>query len=320
MATLCIDFGGTEIKLGLLDGPDFVASAALPNLGSDDDLDRVRDAVERLRDSAGDSVITGVGIALPGVIDQAHAGLLAAHGKYRYLQDRDLRVWANDAFGIEAVAIENDARAALVGEATYGVAAGVADVVMVTLGTGIGTAAIVRGEVLRGVHDHAGILGGHLTVDIDGPICNCGNSGCAEAVASTWALQRDVESDPTLAASSLGERAARGRIGLRDLIETRHESAPRALLDRYLRAWGATIVNLCHAYDPDVVVVAGGVMRSTDVILPALTDHVRSHLWSSSHRPAFVTPSAPEHSVLLGLSALAGPIDDRATLQRKGAR
>jgi glucokinase len=319
VATLCIDFGGTDIKLGLLEGPNFVASAVLPNLGSEEDLDRVRDAAERLHDSAADAVISAVGIALPGVIDQAHAGLLAAHGKYRYLQDRDLRVWVSAAFGITAVAIENDARAALVGEATAGVAAGVADAVMVTLGTGIGTAAIVRGELLRGIHDHAGILGGHVTVDIDGPICNCGNTGCAEAVASTWALQRDVQSVPALAASSLGARAARGRIGLRDLLETRDEPAPGALLDRYLLAWGAAIVNLCHAYDPDVVVIAGAVMRSTDVILPALSDHVRSHLWSSSHRPAFVTPSVPEHSVLLGLSALAGPIGDRAALQRKGA-
>jgi hypothetical protein len=58
-------------------------------------------------------------------------------------------------------------------------------------------------------------------------------------------------------------------------------------------------------------------MRSTDVILPALSDYVNAHLWSSSRRPRFVTPAAPEHSVLLGLSALAGHIGDRTALPRK---
>ncbi|WP_457101321.1 ROK family protein [Microbacterium sp. P5_E9] len=320
MSTLCVDFGGTEIKLGILERSRFLVSASLPNQGSDGDLQRVRETVDQLRRSVESGAVSAVGIAVPGVVDRAHASLVAAHGKYPYLRDRDLRAWANDAFGVDAVVVENDARAALVGEATYGVAAGATDAVLVTLGTGIGTAAIIGGKVLRGAHDHAGILGGHMTVDLDGPMCNCGNAGCAEAVAGTWALQRDVASDPALAASALGERAARGPIGLRDLVETRAEPAPAALLDRYLRAWGAAIVTLCHAYDPDVVVVAGGVMRSTDLILPALSDYVHAHLWSSSHRPRFVTPAAPEHSVLLGLSALAGHIGDRTALPRKDAQ
>lgn len=318
MPTLCIDFGGTEIKLGILDGPRILATTTRPNAGTDADLDRVREALDELTLSAGRSDFSAVGIALPGVVDREGGTLVAAHDKYDYAHGRDLREWALQAFGVPAV-VENDARAALVGEATYGVAAGARDAVLVTLGTGIGTAALIDGQLLRGVHDHAGILGGHVTVDLDGPLCNCGNVGCAEAVASTWALQRDVASDPHLAASPLGERAARGPIGLRDLVETRDTPEVRPLFDRYLRAWGAAIVTLCHAYDPDIVVVSGGVMRSADVILPSLEEYVDAHLWSSSHRPAFATPSAPEFSVLLGLSALAGHAGERAATHRKDA-
>ena len=80
----------------------------------------------------------------------------------------------------------------------------------------------------------------------------------------------------------------------------------------------AAIVSLCHAYDPDVVVVSGGAMRSAEVILPSLSDYVGTHLWSSSHRPAFVTPSAPEHSVILGLSALAEQADDDGREGQRG--
>ncbi|NEN07909.1 ROK family protein [Diaminobutyricibacter tongyongensis] len=319
MPVLCIDFGGTEVKLGILDGPRILATTERPNSGSDADLDHVRQALDELTESAGRSDIAGVGIALPGVVDRANGSLIAAHDKYGYAQGRDLREWAAQSFGVPAV-VENDARAALVGETTYGVAAGTHDAVLITLGTGIGTAALIDGQVLRGVHDHAAILGGHVTVALDGPSCNCGNVGCAEAVASTWALQRDVASDPVLAASPLGERAARGAIGLRDLLETRDAPAVGALFDRYLRAWGAAIVTLCHAYDPDIVIVSGGVMRSADVILPPLADYVHAHLWSSSHRPAFVTPSAPEYSVLLGLSALAVNPGDHAATHRKDAQ
>ena len=318
MPTLCIDFGGTEIKLGILDGPRILATTARVNSGSDADLDHVREALGELTESAGRSDLDAVGIALPGVVDRFGGSLVAAHDKYGYALGRDLREWAAVSFGAPAV-VENDARAALVGETTYGVAAGARDAVLITLGTGIGTAALIDGHLLRGVHDHAGILGGHMTVDLDGPVCNCGNVGCAEAVASTWALQRDVAFDPDLASSSLGERAAQGRIGLRDLLEARGEPQAGALFDRYLRAWGAAIVTLCHAYDPDVVIVSGGVMRSAAAILTPLAGYVDAHLWSSSHRPAFVTPDTPEHSVLLGLSALAGHPGDRAATHRKDA-
>lgn len=319
MPTLCIDFGGTEIKLGILDGPRILATSTRAGSGTIADLDHVREALGELQADAGRSDLTSVGIALPGVVDQEGGSLVAAHDKYGYAHGRDLREWAAQSFGVAAI-VENDARAALVGETTFGVAAGARDAVLFTLGTGIGTAALIDGHLLRGVHDHAGILGGHVTVDLDGPVCNCGNVGCAEAVASTWALRRDVAADPELAASALGERAARGTIGLRDLLETLEEPAPRALFDRYLRAWGAAIVTLCHAYDPDVVIVAGGVMRSAHVILPQLVEYVDAHLWSSSHRPAFVTPSAPEHSVLLGLSALAEHAGGRAATHRKDAQ
>ncbi|WP_431279496.1 ROK family protein [Leifsonia poae] len=300
MTVLCVDFGGTEIKLGMLDDANILTSATLPNTGNEADLDAVRDAAFRMS-TASESPIDAVGIAVPGVVDRKRGALVAAHDKYDWATGRDLRVWATETFDVPAV-IENDARAALLGETTFGCAAGETDAVLVTLGTGIGTAALIDGVLLRGAHDHAGILGGHITVDIDGPVCNCGNTGCAEAIASTWALRRDAAADPVLAAA-LGTEAQ--HLGIKDLIAHADHPVVAPVLDRYLRAWGAAIVGVCHAYDPDVVIVSGGVMRSADVLLPRLTEYVHSHLWSSSFRPPLLTPDAPEHSVLLGLSAAA---------------
>jgi glucokinase len=310
--TLCIDFGGTEIKLGLLEGAHILASRTLTNQGDESDLVEVTTAVRAMLGAA--PSIDYVGIAVPGVVDRARRCMVAAQDKYGYLIGWDLVGWAESEFGAPAI-IENDARAALIGEVAFGCAAGNRDAVLTTLGTGIGTAAMIDGRLLRGAHDHAGILGGHVTLDLDGPICNCGNVGCAEAIASTWALERTIGDDPEF--SEAPYWASRiGHIGIKDLIDNQADAASRTLLDRFVRAWGAAIVTLCHAYDPDVVVVSGGVMRSAGVLLPRLTDYVHGHLWPSSHRPPLVTPSAPEHSVLLGLSALAG--DASRTNQTRG--
>lgn len=315
MSALCIDFGGTEIKLGVLDGPRILAATALPNTGDAADLVAVAEAAARLN-----VPFDAVGIALPGVVDRATASLVAAHGKYTWALGRDVDAWSRGAFGLPA-AVENDARAALLGETVHGCAPGARDAVLVTLGTGIGTAALVDGMLLRGPHDHAGILGGHITVELDGPPCTCGNVGCAEAVASTWALHRDVAADPRLAAalaSAPGDGTARGTAptteagaapGLKELVARADDPIVAPVLDRYVRAWSAAIVGMCHAYDPTTVIVSGGVMRAAAVLLPRLTTLVHEHLWSSSFRPPLITPDAPEHSVLLGLSAAASRKD-----------
>lgn len=311
MVELAIDLGGTAVKLGVFARDRGVESAEFP-LDGGFDLGRVAEAADSL---LGGRAPHGVAIAVPGIIDRAGRGLLVAHGKYVELRGVDLADWSRRSFGIDAV-VENDARAALLGELEAESAQGERDAVLITLGTGIGTAAMVDGHLLRGVHGHAGVLSGHVTVDLDGPRCPCGNLGCAEALASTWALDRDLRGgdggeggggrDHVTAGPELQQRVAEGgALGIRDLIETRHEPESAAMLDRYLRTWGAAIVTQCHAFDPSVVIVTGGVMRSRDAVLPALTEYVHEHLWSSAFRPRFVTPDEPELSVLRGLAALA---------------
>ncbi|QJU55620.1 ROK family protein [Herbiconiux sp. KACC 21604] len=364
MTELCIDFGGSAIKLGVCDAGRILTRSELSVHGTPDDLARAAAELRRLVEQlpAGDvgrrgASATGgadtgaqawggasvVAIAVPGVVDRGRAALVAAHAKYGYLAGRDLDAWAREAFGLPAV-VENDARAALLGETRYGVARGAQNAVIAVFGTGIGTAALLDGRLLHGSHDHAGILGGHVTIDLDGPVCSCGNVGCAEAIASTWALERSLAAIERVqnrthgddqGALALGTReirdsepgrgrageggGLRGRIeagravGIADIVETLEHPDSRALLDLYVRAWSAAIVGLCHAYDPDVVVVSGGVMRSAPLILPALTQQVHAHLWSSSSRPPLVVPEHPDSSVVLGLSALARATDDSAT-------
>lgn len=309
MARLCIDFGGTRIKLGLLDGGEVLTSAELAPSDSPADLGAVHSAAADL--DPGGAAPEAVGVAMPGVVSDGT--LVAAYGKYGWARGVDLGVWARDAFAAPAV-VENDARAALVGEASYGVTAGTRDAVLVALGTGIGTSALMADDPVRGRRGHAGILGGHVTVDIDGPACNCGNLGCAEAVASTWALARDAARSPALAAALGGTDP-----GLKALFERAGDPVARRVLDRYLRVWGAVVVTMCHAYEPEIVVLSGGALRAAEVIVPAIDEYVGAHLWPSVRRPEIVVPAAPEHSVLLGLSALAAHAQHPVSSGRESA-
>jgi glucokinase len=314
---LAIDFGGTEIKVGLArnapattTGPvsadahtadassiELIDTTTIPVRGDERDLAAAATAVRALLAEARDSGRTiepleAAGIAVPGVVDR-DGRMLHANAKYDHFRDFDLTKWARVELDVGTVAVENDARAALVGETVAGgAAAGCADVVLVTLGTGIGTAAMVDGRLMRGSHGHAGILGGHVTVDLDAPLCPCGNVGCAESLASTWALQRESGTD----ASDLRALFAEG---------VSRTSETSAIAARYLRVWGAALVTLCHMYDPEIIVLSGGVMRAGERVRAPLEEYLHAHLWPSAHRPPLRIPAEPQFSVLRGLARLA---------------
>jgi glucokinase len=302
MRIAAIDFGGTAVKLGVFESRRLIAVEELPIVEGGVDLELVAGRLDAL---LGGPQPAALGIAVPGIIDATGSRLLAAHGKYADLHDVDLSAWSASRFGVGA-AVENDARAALIGEVTDGSAQDARNAILFVLGTGIGTAAVVDGRVVRGSHGHGGILGGHVTVDLLGPRCACGNIGCAEALASTWALADHADAGRIELGPALAQRlAAAGAIGIRDLVETRDEGESASLLERFVAVWAAAIVTHCHAFDPEVVVVTGGVMRSAEVILPALRETVYGNLWSSSFRPPFVVPDDPSTSVLRGVAALA---------------
>lgn len=296
---LCIDFGGTEIKLAVIDGARILGSESLSVRGDARDLDAAAVASRALIERTA-SAPSAIGIAVPGVVSPASGRMLHANAKYDFLQDFDLRTWAAAQLGLPAV-VENDARAALIGETSTGSAAGERNAVLITLGTGIGTAAMIDEVPLRGTTGHAGILGGHVTTDIHGPVCPCGNVGCGEALASTWSL-RQVGPQPSTG-SGIGPGGGGGKPAtVKELFESDDRSELR---DGFLHVWGATVVTLVHMYDPSVVILSGGILRAGDAVRVPIETYVSAHLWPSMTTPRFVVPPEPEYSVVRGLSTLA---------------
>ncbi|MBS1603687.1 MAG: ROK family protein [Bacteroidetes bacterium] len=263
-----IDLGGTRVKIGLVREGKVVARKVIPadaagGLGAS--LPVVRAEVDELLETYRVDSFDGIGLAFPGLVDPASQRILSTNKKYDDALRVDVPRWVREHWNVPFF-IDNDARMAAVGEWKYGEGRGTDDLVVMTIGTGIGTSTIIGGRLLRGRHFQAGCLGGHISVQYEGRECTCGNSGCLEAYGSTWSLAGRVEGITDFE-------------GLFDAVAAGNAQAADVLRDCY-DVWSAGIVNLIHAYDPEVVVLGGGVMHHAEAILPYVREKVHRHAWT----------------------------------------
>ncbi len=274
------DLGGTRIKLGLAHGGRLLAHTGLPansQHGLAPRLPVLKDAWLKLLVEAGLRLedCQGVTIAFPSLIDPSTGRVLAEYGKYPDAPGLDLRAWAKAELALP-LAIENDARVALAGEWRHGAGRGCENLVMMTLGTGLGTSAVIQGRLLRGLHGQAGVLGGHTTVRFGGRLCHCGNLGCAEAEASTAFLTELVDRNPEFKRSALEAEPVLDFAAVFKQAANGDACAMR-LRDHSLQVWSALAVNLIHSYDPERLILGGGIMASGGAILPVMRDYIGRH-------------------------------------------
>ncbi len=220
----------------------------------------------------------GIGFSFCGLVDSSRCRILSTNGKYDDGPQIDLAGWARDRFGLP-LRLENDARTALLGERYAGAGQGFDDIAMMTLGTGVGGAAMIGGRLLHGKHFQAGCLGGHLGADYRGRGCTCGNVGCVEAEASGWSMPLICAAHPLFVDSPL---ASLPHIGFEDLfrLAAGGDACAIGVRDHCIRVWSSAAVSLIHAYDPELVVLGGGVMAAAAEILPAVQDYVGRHAWT----------------------------------------
>jgi glucokinase len=280
MIAIACDIGATRIKFGLVQEGRVLAHATIPSrseLGLAQRLPALAKALRSLcrKQRIAVSDCAGISLSVPTLVDTAAGRLLSEYGRFRDMPNLDLRAWARAEFGLP-LALENDARMAAIGEWRHGAGRGCDNLAMITFGTGLGTGVVMEGRALRGKHGQAGCLGGHLTVHYGGRPCGCGNVGCAEAEASS-AFLRDIAGNLRECHRSPLRRAAPLNYGLVFQRAAAGDPCAVALRDHSLLVWSSLAVNLIHAYDPEVLVLGGGIMASADVILPAVRKHVRRH-------------------------------------------
>ena len=304
MNGLVADFGGTRIKLGLIRDKGVVAQqsiAANSNEGLAMQLPRIASVLESLCREARIGVrdCAAFAVAFPSIIDPATGKVMdSTFGKYADAPRLDLPRWCRETLGLPLL-LENDARMALLGEWQMGAGRGSEDLVMVTLGTGLGTAALVSGHLIQGKHGQGGILGGHLTVEHSGRRCTCGNQGCAEAEASTSVLQSIAAETAGFAKSPLSHCKA---IDYATVFSLARDGDPCSmhLRRRSLQIWSSMIVNLVHAYDPERVIVGGGVMAASADFLAELRDLVLARANTPWGRVNVVPGRLGDSAALLG--------------------
>jgi glucokinase len=284
MQALVADFGGSHATCGLVRDERLLATAEV-DVGDAHSiaavLPAVGDAFRRLlaRNGFAATDCEGIVFGLPSVVDARTGTVLDSRAKYEDAVGFDLNQWTREQFGLRLRA-ENDARMALLGESYAGAARGLANLVMMTLGTGIGGTTMIEGKLLRGKHSQAGCLGGHMPVLFNGRRCMCGAIGCAEAEASSWALPLIAKDWPGILQSRLAPAMARLDFALLFQAAEEGDTVACQIRDRCLQVWSVAAVGMVHAYDPEVLLLGGGVLKSAQAIIPFVQNYLDEHAWT----------------------------------------
>jgi glucokinase len=283
-----VDIGGTKVAAGVVDEHGHVLARARRDTPSRDAAlveATIVAVVEELR-VVHDVVAVGIGAA--GFVDAARARVrFAPHLAWR---DEPLRDAVNAALGLPVV-VENDANAAAWAEWRFGAGRGESQLVMVTLGTGIGGGLVIDGRVQRGRHGMAGEFG-HMVVVPDGHRCECGNRGCLEQYASGNVLGREAQElarAGSPVAVSLLERVAGDVEALVGPVVTEAAQEGDAcaieLFQDVGRWLGVGLANLAAALDPGLFVVGGGVSDAGELLLGPARESFRRTLTGRGYRP-----------------------------------
>jgi glucokinase len=311
---IAVDLGGTNIRAArfVANDPHPVAQVRLSTFaarGREVVISRILDAVGQV---AGDSPADlRIGIGAPGPLDPKRGIILEAPNLPGW-NDVPLRAIVVEALHCP-VAIGNDANLAALGEWRYGAGQGAQDVLYLTLSTGIGGGVICSGRLLEGFHGLAAELG-HMTLDRNGPVCGCGKQGHLEALASGPAIaRRAVELIRSGEPSSL----ARGGDDLTGLTAALVGEAARAgdsLAKRVVKeageAIGCHLASLMHAFDPEVIILGGGVSQMGDLLFEPIQNALRSHILHPRYLDGLrLVPAAlGDEAGLIGAMALASDL------------
>lgn len=261
-----VDVGGTGMKAAIVD----TRGALLESLHepSPRSVPALRDFVHSLVKRA-KSPLRGIGVGCKGIIDAESTRVNSCPGDLCFLEGMLLSEVVGT--GDLAVCAENDARVALIGEVLWGGARGHRNVVMLTLGTGVGGAVMINGKILTGASGAAGHLG-HTTIDPAGGLCICGNYGCLETRFSSRAIEADYWAHIHRAAPTRLAMESTGGVPKTDEIfraAADGDECARYVVDRALDFLGAALVSFLHTFDPEILVLGGNIVAAgPQLILP----------------------------------------------------
>lgn len=314
---LVLDLGGTQFRLALANRDGKLLSRyAAPTHAAQSQrrlIGRINRAIREITSDIDLKQVLGMGVAVAGLVNPETGVLLSSPNLPRLrnvplkaLLEREIKapVW-----------LANDASLAALGEHRFGAGRGFSHLVYITVSTGIGGGVIIDNGLFLGGQGYSAEIG-HMVIDPDGPRCACGNTGCLEAFASGSAIARMA-----LEELSRGEVSIITSLAGNDLSQVTAEMVARAaqsgdplageIMDRAGTSLGIGVVNLLHLFDPELVIIGGGVSRAGELILRPVRRVIAERAMSGFKGAKVVTSALGDDSGLLG--AVAWVLDNAAS-------
>lgn len=280
MYSLGIDLGGTNIAAGIVDTETgkILIKDSVPTLAERNPEEIIKDMANLCKDiiaRQGLQIddIAYAGIASPGTVDSANGVIIYANNLH--FDNFPISDTLTKYLGVKKIYVENDANAAAYGEAAYGASRGCRDSVMITLGTGLGGGVIVDGKLVAGTN-FAGSELGHTVISVGGLQCTCGRRGCWETYSSATGLinmtKRKLEKlnkDETIMWEMI---ETDGKVSGRTAFNAmkKGDRAGKEVVDEYLLYLAEGITNMVNIFQPEVVVIGGGVCNEKEYLVNPL--------------------------------------------------
>ncbi|MED2005030.1 ROK family glucokinase [Brevibacillus laterosporus] len=292
-----VDIGGTTIKIALLDpNGKIITKTQIPTPvpeGEDAIIQQMTSTIDQLMAEQGFTKedAYGIGIGVPGPVDTDTGFVYEAVNLG--LKDTALKAKTEALTGLPTY-VENDANAAALGEMWCGAGQGTDNLVAITLGTGIGGGIIIDGKIVHGVKGVGGEIG-HVTVNPDGPLCNCGKKGCMERYGSATAIILGIEKAAkegrsTYLAKQLAEK---GSLTAKDAFDAAAEGdiAAQEVIDQAAFYTGFGLSHIANLLNPAKIVIGGGVSAAGDVLFRLIRKSFDSYTWKIAADSCEILPA-----------------------------
>lgn len=312
MFIIAVDIGGTSFRVALADREGRLvarrAEPTRPQEGPASAIQRLKDAIRSTAASVGLGRVTGIAVGAAGPINP-QTGVILTPPSLPTWQDVPLKEQLEEEFQIP-IWMENDADLAALGEHRFGAGRGSDRLIYITVSTGIGGGIITDGAFLRGAGVSVSEIG-HMVVDPDGPVCNCGGRGHLEAVASGTAIARMAVERISQGQSSAISHLVRGDLSMvtaKTVVEAAGQGdvTAQAVMQKAGTSLGMAVVSLIHIFDPEVVIIGGGVSNAGELLLQPVRAVITQRAMPDFKNRARVVRSAlGDDSVILGAVALA---------------
>ena len=310
MIRIGIDLGGTNIAVGAVDdGHAIVSRVSVPTLArrpAAEVVGDMGDAVEAALAKAGLSIgdCRSIGIGSPGTCNSAAGVVERAYNLgwdhvpvCRMLEER---------FHVPC-RLSNDANCAALAEQVAGAAVGHDNVVLITLGTGVGGGIIIGGKIYAGMRG-AGAELGHTVLVLDGEPCTCGRRGCWEAYASATALIRQTREAAVQNPQSLLAQVPAEQINGRTVFDAadRGDAAAQRVIDRYCEYIAAGMTDIVNALAPEMILLGGGVSRQGERLLAPIREYIATHCFGQREGaiPVVAAAQLGNDAGIIGAAAL----------------